>query len=387
MSNPVDAVRDITRGFKDVRDDVADLRERIEIAEAYRDLPRGVPRYTREDSEHKTVFLEWLRNPTNERYKMRLSEAQHEMSKKDVTIGSGPAGGYALPKEIYSQIEQRVRQLNPFRGLVDATQVGSNDFHALVSLGDGTSGWVAETGTRTATGSPNLRDRVPTMGEQYAYPTASNWSLQDLFFDVQKWLVDDVSADFAAQEATAIISGNGTARPTGVLNTTPVTTADNASPMRAASVIQYIPLSAGFPSPMRLTLDTLIDLVGSIAERYLMETDRCAFVMHRLTLAGVRKIKASTAGTYLWEPDSQSGLPTSLLGFKVLTCDAMPTNVLNNFPVIFGNWRRGYILADRVGMNIIVNQVTQPGFTSFYISRRLGGCIKNCDALKTVKVA
>lgn len=47
----------------------------------------------------------------------------------------------------------------------------------------------------------------------------------------------------------------------------------------------------------------------------------------------------------------------------------MPTNVAGNFPVSFGNWRRGYILADRVGMSIIVDQVTAPGYTRFYVSR------------------
>ena len=66
------------------------------------------------------------------------------------------------------------------------------------------------------------------MGELYAYPQASNWSLQDIFFDVQQWLVDEVAADWASQEATAIISGNGTNRPTGILNTTPASTTDTA---------------------------------------------------------------------------------------------------------------------------------------------------------------
>jgi HK97 family phage major capsid protein len=107
--------------------------------------------------------------------------------------------------------------------------------------------------------------------------------------------------------------------------------------------------------------------------------------MHRLTLAGLRKAKASTAGVYLWEPDAQAGAPTTLLGYKVLTCDAMPTNVAGNFPVLFGNFRRGYQLCDRVGMTIIMDPYTTPGLTRFYVSRRIGGRIRNNDAIKAVK--
>jgi HK97 family phage major capsid protein len=381
---------ELTTAHNGVAREVISMRERMEGIEARGDLPRGGNgsgrHYSPLDNEHKSVFLSWIRDPRNPRRTALLSEAQDEMSKKDVTIGSGPGGGYGLPKEISSDIETRVRQLNPFRGLVDVVQVGTNDFHSLVSLGDGTSGWSAETGTRSATASPNLRDIAPTFGEQYALPTAYNWALQDIFFDVQAWLVDDVAADFAAAEATAIVSGNGTARPSGILKNTPVTTADSASPMRAKDVIQYIALTSP-ASPLRLTIDSLIDLVGTMAERYIQESDRCAFVMNRLTLAALRKYKASTAGMYLIEPDLQAGLPAQLLGFRVFTCDAVPTNVAGNYPVIFGNWRRGYILADRVGMSIIVDPYTVKGATSFYVSRRVGGALRNCDALKAIKNA
>jgi len=38
-----------------------------------------------------------------------------------------------------------------------------------------------------------------------------------------------------------------------------------------------------------------------------------------------------------------------------------------------------------VQTRIIVNNVTEPGFTSFYISRREGGCVLNNDAVKWLK--
>src|SRR5262245_58814252 len=73
----------------------ADHGERIEMLEGRADLPRGegngARRFSREDDEYKTVFLEWLRKPLDDRRKALLAEAQHVMSQKDVTIGSNIA--------------------------------------------------------------------------------------------------------------------------------------------------------------------------------------------------------------------------------------------------------------------------------------------------------
>ena len=182
--------------------------------------------------------------------------------------------------------------------------------------------------------------------------------------------IDDISAHWAAAEATAIISGNGTARPTGIFNTTCVTTDDDASPMRAAGVIEYIPLTSP-TSPVAINIDSLIDLVSTVKERYLVESDKVAFVMHRTTAARLRKLKASTGGQYLWQESSQAGQPDRLLGFKVATCDAMPQVANDNFAVLFGNFARGYLLADRVGMSITIDPITNPGYTRFYVRRGL----------------
>jgi HK97 family phage major capsid protein len=255
-------------------------------------------------------------------------------------------------------------------------------------MGDGTSGWSSETGTRSATSTPSLRNVAPSFGELYALPTASNWSLEDLAFNVQQWLVDDISADWSAAEATAIISGNGSSRPTGILNTNPTLSSDSASPMRGQNVIQYVGITSP-SSPVTNTglIDSLIDLVGSVQERYLQESDRVAFCMHRTTAARLRKSKASTGGTYLWEDNPQEGQPGRLLGYRVVTTDAMPQVANDSFPVLFGNFRRGYLLADRSGMSITLDPYSTPGQTRFYARRRVGGRILNNDALKALRIS
>jgi HK97 family phage major capsid protein len=221
------------------------------------------------------------------------------------------------------------------------------------------------------------------VGTIYAYPQASEESMNDIFFDVSGWLVEEVADAFAAEEATAIISGSGTARPTGFLQATPTVAADDP-PTRAAGVLQYIPSG----SASAITADSIIDLaVSAIKERYLMG-DGVAFVMSRSTLAAVRKLKSSGGGDYLWQPSLAGGTPSTLLGYPVYTCDAMPAVAASAHPIAFGNWRRGYFLVDLGGLRITVDDnITTPGRVKFYVRRRVGGHVLNNDAIKVLRVS
>ncbi len=363
--------------------------DRVEEIESIAKTPgkttgAGDGTYTRDQIEHKNVFLEWLRKPTDSSRKQRIEEAEREMEHKDVSIGTPSAGGYAVPTVIGDAIERRVTLVNPFRSLVRVQQIGTSNYTELVDLRGESIGWSSETGTRSATNTPTLHEVAPTMGEQYALPSVTEWALDDVFFNVQDWLVNNVADEMAAQEAQAIVSGNGTNRPSGFLNTTPVTTADDASPAPSQTALQYLPGTAG--SPAALNGDLLIDLaVGAIKDKYL-QGPKVAWVMSSATLARVRKLKTS-GGDYLWQPSLIPGTPSSLLGYPVYTTSAMPSWSSNQYPIAFGNWERGYLLVDRVGMRVTPDPFSTPGKVRFYIRRRLGGQILNRQAIKVLKVA
>jgi HK97 family phage major capsid protein len=219
----------------------------------------------------------------------------------------------------------------------------------------------------------------------YAYPKASEESFQDIFFNVQEWLVSEIADGFAAAEATAFVTGNGTDKPTGFLNTTPVTTADGASPERGPGTLQYVPMDSA--SPQALGADDLIDLVGSVHESYLMDESSVAFVMRRSTLDVVRKLK-STNGDYYWQPSLQQGQPSTLLGYPIFTTDAMQAYVADAHPIAFGNWNRGYLIADRSEIQLTIDSnITTPGQIKFYSRKRVGATILNADSLKLLKLA
>jgi hypothetical protein len=111
----------------------AELKDRLEVLESVGQRPRGAAEGTADEREHKAKFLDWVRRPRDHQTKNILGEAQAEMEKKSVLIGSDPDGGYAVPKLIAANIERRVTTQNPFRQLVDVVTVGSSDFNKLIS--------------------------------------------------------------------------------------------------------------------------------------------------------------------------------------------------------------------------------------------------------------
>jgi HK97 family phage major capsid protein len=362
---------------KSLEDEMTLQRDRIEELESRQKSP-GKTAAEKVKDEYKETFIDWMRNkgqsPMHE-------QKMQEIQKKDITIGSGAGGGFAVPEQIARDIERLEKKFSPVRDLVMVRQVGTSDYKELVNIRGTSSGWVGESGSRTATNTPQLREVTPTHGELYAYPQVSEWSLDDIFFNVEAWLSEEVAQEFAIQEGEAVIRGNGTSKPTGMLNTAPVTTADDASPKRAAAAYQYV--AGTEASPASVDMDGLIDLVYTLNSAY---RSGATFVMNSVTTGQTRKLKDSN-GQYLWQPSLQAGQPDRLLGYSVATWEQMDDPLGAKFPVAFGNFRRGYILADRVGMRITRDNVTNVGFVRFYVRRREGGIPLNNDAIKWLLLA
>jgi HK97 family phage major capsid protein len=355
--------------------------------EALQDRPRGASgeNGSSDEREHKSKFLDWVRRPRDHSAKHVLGEAESELSKKSIAIGTGAGGGYAVPTLIAQQIESRVTTLNPFRQLVEIVSVGTSDFKKLISKNSAGSGWASEAGARSETATSDLVQCAPTFGVLYAYAKASEEAMQDVFFDVGAWLAQEAADGFASAEATAIWSGNGTARPSGLTNTTPTSADDGASPERAATALEYIATGSS-PITSNPNMDDLIELAYSIKSGYLSGPG-VGWVMNRNTARVIRSLK-DTTNNYLWERTTQQGQPDMLLGYPVYMTDALPNIAANAFPVAFGNFRRGYVLADHAasGLRITVDEsITSPGYTKFYIRKRVGGKVSNNECVKLLK--
>jgi HK97 family phage major capsid protein len=353
------------------------VKDRLEDWESRMRSPGRIDGTHAHDPQYTKSFVNWLRKRCNSPGDESIMT---DIQRKDVTVGSLPGGGYALPKEIAAQVEALELKISPVRRLVKVVTVGTTDFHQLVNIRGTTSGWVGESQSRAATDTPKLRDVVPTFGELYCYPQVSEWSLDDLSFNVTDWLVQNIADEFAYQEGVAVLTGNGTNKPTGMLNAAPVTTADWASPLRAAAAYQYI---ADTNSPIAITSDKLIDLVYTLNSAY---RGNGTYVMNSATTGAIRKLK-STTNEYLWTPSMMAGQPDRLNGYPIQTWENLDDIGSAKYPVAFGDFSRGYLLTDRIGTRITRDDVTNIGYIRFYVRRREGGIVLNNDAIKWIKTS
>jgi HK97 family phage major capsid protein len=132
-------------------------------------------------------------------------------------------------------------------------------------------------------------------------------------------------------------------------------------------------------------LDALTDLVYSIKQGY---RTNARFMMNR-TLAGkIRKLKTiGDTENPLWEPSAKLGQPATLLGYPITDDDNMSDVGSNAFPVAFGDFKRGYLIVDRVGIRVLRDPFTNKPYVHFYTTKRVGGGVQNFEAIKLLKCA
>ena len=127
--------------------------------------------------------------------------------------------------------------------------------------------------------------------------------------------------------------------------------------------------------------DKLLDLIYSVKAPYRANG---TFVMNRATQATIRKIK-DTQGDYIWKPSAQPGQSPSLMGFPVAECEDMPDIANNANAIAFGDFRRGYLIVDRIGIRVLRDPYSSKPYVLFYTTKRVGGGVQDFNAIKLLK--
>ena len=266
-------------------------------------------------------------------------------------------GGYVAPVEAESMIDRALENASPFRSIATVRRVGSGQFRKPVSPGGATAGWAGETDSRLETTAPSLDLLEFPAGELYAMPAATQTLLDDGVADVDQWLADEVRDVFANQETSAFITGNGINKPRGLLSYTQV---DNSA--HSWGNIGTINTGVDGDFDSAAPVDAILDLVYAPETRYRADA---SFVMNRRTVSAIRKFKDGD-GNYIWQPATEAGAPSTLLGYKLVEVEDMPDIGSGTTPIAFGDFRRGYLIVDRQGVRVLRDPYSAKPFVLFY---------------------
>ncbi len=297
---------------------------------------------------------------------------------KSLNTGVPSDGGYAVPKAIDAMIASELVEISPIRSLAQVVQTGTSGYRKLVSTGGTASGWVSEVAPRGQTEAPKFAEIAPPSGDLFANPAASQTMLDDAAFDIESWLASEIAIEFARAEGAAFINGTGINQPEGFLSAANSSAEDG---VRAFGSVQYIGSgdAGGFDAAPEAKL---IDLIHSLKSGH---RQGASFVMNSATLATVRKLKTSD-GAFLWQPGLVEGQPDRLLGYPVVEAEDMPDVAGGTFPIAFGNFRHGYLIAEHSATRVLRDPFTNKPFVHFYATKRVGGQVLDSNAIKLLKI-
>ncbi|MEO0608011.1 MAG: phage major capsid protein [Pseudomonadota bacterium] len=293
-----------------------------------------------------------------------------QMDTKAFRASTDDQGGYVAPPELDRMIEARLLNSSPMRQIATVRQSSAGVYRKPVSLGIGAR-WASETTSRTETTTSGLSLLEFPAGDLYCMPAASQTILDDAYVDVDQWLADEVDAVFSLQESITFVTGDGSSKPKGFLDYSIV--AESAMTWGKIGSIAG-DFSAANPG------DQLIDLIHTPQAQF---RSNGRFVMNRRTAATVRKLKDAD-GRYLWVPGA-GGEAATILGYPVTEMENMPDIADGEAAIAFGDFRRGYLIVDRQGVQVLRDPYTAKPYVLFYTTKRVGGGVQNFDAIKVLK--
>ena len=316
-------------------------------------------------SEYKAAFDNYLRKG--------MDAGLEQLQLKALSAGTDANGGYLVPSEMGATIVRIINESSPLRQLASVESISSDSLDLIEDTTDIGASWGDETTDRSSVDSttPTIgRNTIDTF-EMFTQPKATQKLIDDAAIDIEQWIAEKVADKFARLEATAFISGNGTTAPKGILTYAAGT-----------SFGQVQQVNSGTDGAV--TADGLINLYYALKDEY---AKRATFLMHRTTAQAVRLLKESTTNQYLWQPGLTAGTPDTLLGVPVVLAADMPIADEDALSVALGDFKRAYMIVDRVGIRTLRDPYTAKPFVKFYTTKRVGGKVVNTEALKLLKLA
>lgn len=327
---------------------------------------------------HANAFNTWFRKGDRAiDADMRELEVNAKM-----TTQSDPDGGYLVPEETEAGIDRVLGTVSTMRSLSRVISIGTSTYKKLVNVGGAGAGWVGEEQARPETDTPTLREIAINAAELYANPAITQTALDDARIDIAAWLADEVSIEFAEQEGAAFVAGNGINKPRGVLS---YDTVANASYTWGKLGYVASGKAADFADTTTSVskADALIELYYALKSGY---RNGASWLMSDAVMGTVRKFK-DPDGNFLWAPPTAAAGVATILGKPVNNDDNMQAVGAGNFPIAFGDFKRGYLIVDRFGVRVLRDPYTNKPFVHFYTTKRVGGGVVNFEAIKLLKIA
>jgi len=313
----------------------------------------GEQKTGRASDEYKQAFWKTMRSKNS-------FEVQNALQ-----IGTDSEGGYLVPDEFERTLIEALQEENIFRQLANIITTSSGDRKIPVVASKGSASWVDEEGA-----IPESDDAFGQVSIG-AYKLAtmikvSEELLNDSVFNLESYIAKEFARRIGAKEEEAFFVGDGSGKPTGILNAT-----------------GGADLGITAASATAITVDEVMDLFYSLKSPY---RKSAVFVMNDATVKAIRKLKDGN-GQYLWQPSITAGQPDTILNRPVKTSAYVPTIASAKKTIAFGDFGY-YWVADRQGRSFQrLNELyAATGQVGFKATQRVDGKLILAEAIKVLQM-
>lgn len=291
--------------------------------------------------------------------------------KGDYQISGNTTGGYTVPALMADEIIRKQRDYDPVRSLARNITISNGSPLNIPRITTvQTGGFTTETASRSISSAAVMEQRPITPHPLYTQVKVTYALLEDSAFDIAALISDEAARALAYYEGVSFVSGDGNGQPYGVLSDAGVL----ANAETAGNDV--------------LTSDAIVKVPFKIKPYY---QNGAVYMMSPSTMAATVALKNGTSGTigeYYFHPAPNEAYKWTLNGFPVYLSDTIDDIGDQKTVAVFGNFQKGYWIADVAGsMRIIVDPYTVKGYMLYHFEKRVGANVVDPDAFAVIKTS
>ncbi|SFI84438.1 phage major capsid protein [Celeribacter neptunius] len=326
------------------------VNARLDALEAKSNRPTGAPAIVNGQKPEQKAFVSYLQG--------------NDAEKKSLTVANDNPNYVLAPEDTSSEFIRNLVEFSPIRGIADVRTTASHTVLLPKRTSVTNAVWVGETDTRTGS-EPTFDQGELAIKEMATYVDLSLQLAEDSA-NVLGEVNLALSEDFGQKEALSFVNGSTALEPSGFMQDTNIAATSNGH-------------------ATDLDADALIAMMYALPATY---RNAGTFVMNGATLATIRTMKDGN-GNYLWQPSYQSGQPETILGRPVVEAVDMPDVADGAEPIIFGDFKRGYRIYDRLSLAVMADPYTvrTSGLMRYHARRRVGAGVVRPTAFRKLLMA
>ncbi|HEY0263623.1 MAG TPA: phage major capsid protein [Granulicella sp.] len=284
--------------------------------------------------------------------------------------GAGSSGGYTVPTLTDGQVVPLAAPETGVRRIATVMPTVA-DLKIPTAQSFGTAAIKAESGSSAS----SFADSDPTLGQvtlsafMMGRQNTVSWELTQDVPAFNSFIVADLLTSIALLEESYFVSGTGTGQPQGLIGNVGTSLAPLSHTATASDL-----------------LDATLAVQGSLNAVY---HPGASYLMSRAVAVSLRQAQKAAN---LYEPAwTSSNGQDYLWGVPVVYSASMPALAAGATPILYGDFKAGYVIGDRGGAGVNLLFLDQPKATQGQLVvlgyRRTDGRVRRSEAIQAITIA